>query len=150
MAAYKGEFIDIDTSSIITVMATSNLSGGMLVASQSGAWANAVTATGTRNVYTTGHVAGYVTTTAPSGTVRAIGMALQDAASGSYVAIVRKGLVILPNNGAGTTAGTQVGAAVAAAASAGCVGPTTTAGNIIGNAYNASTSGGYTIVALDC
>lgn len=145
MVAYKGEIITFDEDSVITCLATVNISGGMLASTASGSWSAATTVTGTRAAYTTSAIGVDVV---PSGTLKPVGIALTDAASGSYVAVARKALVILPNNGAACTVGNMVGAAAAAASSNACCGSVGTLG-AIGTSFNASASGGYAIVSLN-
>lgn len=72
-----------------------------------------------------------------------VGLALYAAASGSTVAVLRRGTAILPTNG-NVNAGRTVTATEANGD--GAVGPSTTASQLIGRALTEAASGGFTIV----
>jgi len=83
-----------------------------------------------------------------SGTSRPVGLALQDAASGSMVTVLQKGVVILPANGDVTAGGN-----VAATGGEGCVADAADANvnSVIGIALTSAASGtnNFALVRLD-
>jgi len=144
--------INDDGMSSFTVYAAGVISGGNWVTAGSDATAATLSFSGGQPTYT----ADMITVTAGgSGTTRPVGLALQAAASGAPVAVIRRGLAILPANG-DVTAGGNV-AATSAANGRSCVADATTGSpnfntnDVIGIALTEAASGtnNFAVVQLN-